>query len=222
MMKQWIKIERIPGPLTYSYEKATRMVIESYHIPLAEKIISGLTEGIILDLGTGPGYLPIEITKRSPSLKVVGIDLSRRLIYIAQANAIKAGLSDRLDFEVGNAAKLRFEDAFFDMVISTGMLHSLRDPVKVLTEIYRVLKKGSEAWIYDPVRIASQMDVKKWKASLTFRDRFYLRFFTMLRLFNPSINSYSHKEIVNMVEAANFKKYLIEKANGETQIKLIK
>ena len=219
-MKQWIKIERIPGPLASSYEKATRMVIESFYCPIAEKIISSLTEGMILDLGTGPGYLPIEITKRSPSIKVVGIDLSRKLIHMAQASASRAGLSDRLDFEVGNAAKLRFEDAFFDMVISTGMLHSLRDPVRVLREIYRVLKKGGEAWIYDPARIASQIDMKEWKALLTFRDRFYLRFFTMLKLFNPSINPYDRNQVINMIEATNFRKYWIEKDDDELQIKL--
>ena len=183
-----------------------------YNEPLADKIISSLNEGIILDLGTGPGFLPIEITKRSPSIKVVGIDLSRKLIHMAQVNALKAGLSDRLDFAVGNAAKLRFEDEFFDMVISTGMFHSLRHPVKVLKEICRVLKKGGEAWIYDPARIASQMDVKKWNALLTFRDRFYLRFFTILGLLNPSIKSYNRSQFIKM----------IEKANGEMQIKLIR
>jgi len=221
-MKQWIKIERIPGPLTSSYEKATRLVIESYYSPLAEKIISRLKEGIILDLGTGPGYLPLEITKQSSSIKVVGIDLSRKLIHTAQVNASRAGLSNRLDFEIGDAAKLRFEVEFFDMVISTGMFHSLRNPVKVLREICRVLKKGGEALIYDPASIASQMDVKEWKALLTFSDRFYLRFFTMLGLCNPSIKAYNRSQVINMIEATNFKKYWIEKANGEMQIKLIR
>ncbi|RKZ83528.1 MAG: hypothetical protein DRQ39_09390 [Gammaproteobacteria bacterium] len=94
-MKQWIKIERIPWPLTSSYEKAARMMIESYYGPMAETILSSLPKGIVLDLGTGPGYLPIEMMKRSQPIKVVGIDLSRRLIHMARANASMAGLSDR-------------------------------------------------------------------------------------------------------------------------------
>ena len=221
-MKQWIRIERIPWPLTSSYEKAARMVIESYYSPMAETILSSLTGGIILDLGTGPGYLPIEITKQSPTIKVVGIDLSRRLIHMARANALKAGLSDKLDFEVGNAAGLRFEDASFDMVISTGMLHSLKDPVRVFKEIYRVLKKGGEAWIYDPAQIASQIDMKEWKNLLTFRDRFYLRLFTMLRLCSPSIKPFNHSQVVDMIEATDFKEYWIEKDNSEMKIRLRK
>jgi len=221
-MKQWLKIERIPGPLTSSYEKATRMVLESYYRPIAEKIVSSLTEGTILDLGTGPGYLVIEITKRSSSIKVVGIDLSRKLIHMAQASALRAGVSDRLDFEVGNAARLRFEDAVFDMIISTGMFHSLRDPVKVLREIYRVLKKDGEAWIYDPARISSQINVKKWKALLTLRERFNLRLFTILRLFNPPIKPYNRTQLINMIASTNFKTYWIEKNDDEMQIKLKK
>ena len=219
-MKQWIKIERIPWLLTSSYEKAARMVIKSYYSPIAETILSSLTEDIILDLGTGPGYLPIEIIKRSPSIKVVGIDLSHRLIHMARANASKAGLSDKLDFEVGNAAGLRFEDASFDMVISTGMLHSLRDPEKVFNEIYRVLKKGREAWIYDPAQIASQIDVKEWKNALTFRDRFYLRVFTLLKLCSPSIKPYKRSQVEDMIKGARFTEYWIEKNNGEMKIRL--
>lgn len=217
-MKQWIKIERIPWPLTSPYEKAARMVIKSYYGPMAETILSSLPEGIILDLGTGPGYLPIEIIKRSPSIKVVGIDLSRKLIHMARTKASRAGLSDNLDFEVGNAAGLRFEDALFDMVISTGMLHSLKDPVKMFNEVYRVLKKGREAWIYDPAQIASQIDVKEWKDSLTFRDRFYLRFFRMFKLCNPSIKPYNRSQIVDMIEATGFKEYWIEENKGEMKI----
>jgi ubiquinone/menaquinone biosynthesis C-methylase UbiE len=156
-MKEWIKIERIPGVLASAYEKATRMVIESYYRPVAAEIVAHLNEGTILDMGTGPGYLPVEIAKRSPALTVIGVDLSRKLIEIARSNASKAGLADQLTFKSGNAGRLEFSDSSFDMVISTGMLHSLKEPVAVLQEIHRVLKAGREAWIFDPARVASRV-----------------------------------------------------------------
>ena len=71
-----IIIERIPAPMASLYGKCSRMVIESYYRRLSEEIVSHLGKGIILDLGTGPGYLPIEIVKRSSSIRVDGIDLS--------------------------------------------------------------------------------------------------------------------------------------------------
>jgi len=220
-VKQWINIERIPGPLATSYEKATRMAIESYYSHVADEIVSNLTEGIVLDLGTGPGYLPIEIAKRSPAIKIVGIDLTLKLIQMAQKNALEAGLKDRLNFQVGNAASLLFDDASFDMVISTGMLHSLRDPVKVLREIYRVLKKGGEAWIFDPAKIASQIEVNKWTASLTFRERLFLSLFKLLKLHKP-IKTFSRNEAVSFIKDTDFKDYRVEKMNDEIKIKLRK
>ena len=139
-MNKLFKIERIPGVLASAYEKATRQVIESYYRDVAYEIVSHLSGGTILDIGTGPGYLPIEIAKRASEVRIVGIDLSRKLIEMARSSAAEAGLSDRLRFQIGNAGRLDFEDSTFDMIISTGMLHSLKDPVKVLQEIYRVLK----------------------------------------------------------------------------------
>ena len=68
-MKQWIKIERIPGPLASSYEKATRLAIDIYYNKVACEIVSDFKEGLILDMCTGPGYLPIEIIKNSSKIK---------------------------------------------------------------------------------------------------------------------------------------------------------
>jgi ubiquinone/menaquinone biosynthesis C-methylase UbiE len=196
-------------------------VIESYYSQVAEEIVSSFTNGIILDLGTGPGYLPIEVVKRSPSINVIGIDLSRKLIRMAWKNASKAGLADKLDFQVGNAAGLQFEDASFDMVMSTGMLHSLRDPAKVLREIYRVLKKDREAWIYDPAKVWSHIDGEKWKASLTFPERFFMWVFTLAKLHKP-INTYTRAEVVEMIAATPFKRYRIDEQDDEIKIKLMK
>jgi len=46
------------------------------------------------------------------------------------------------------------------MVISTGMLHSLKDPVKVFREIHRLLKMDATAWILDPASVASLITEK--------------------------------------------------------------
>jgi ubiquinone/menaquinone biosynthesis C-methylase UbiE len=220
-MKQWIKIEKIPGVLASSYEKATRMVIEAYYGQVAEEIVSSFQSGEILDLGTGPGYLPIEIVRRAPDINIIGVDLSRKLIHMAQANAAKSGLSHQLRFEVGNSASLRFDDDVFDMVISTGMLHSLKNPVAVLKEIYRVLKKGSEAWIYDPANVTPYIDKKKWKASLNIRERSFLWFFKLLGLHNP-IAAYTREQVIPMIAATDFEAFEIDERKNEIRIKLRK
>ncbi len=220
-MKRWIKIERIPGPLASAYEKATRLAIDIYYSEVAAEIVSEFEDGRILDLGTGPGYLPIEIVKRAVKVKITGIDLSRRLIQMARQNAQKAGFDDRLDFFVGDSASLRFDDASFDMVLSTGMLHSLKNPAKVFQEIYRVLRNGGQAWIYDPAKIASYIDRNKWRASLTKRELFHLWVFKSLGLIRP-IKTYRRDEVVEMIRDIDFEIISIDEVTDEIRIRLRK
>ena len=220
-MKPMIFIERIPGPFASIYEKATRMVIETYYSQIADEVVAHLKSGKILDLGTGPGYLPIEMVKRSQSLKVHGIELCGKLIDMARVNASKAGLNDRLRFQKGNAAKLPFDDNSYDMVISTGMLHMLKDPIKVLKECYRVLRPGGEAWIYDPAQVGNRIDIKRWKASLTFKERFMFILFPYFSKINPP-HHYNREEVLPMIAATEFIDYSVEQEGREIRIKLRK
>jgi len=220
-MKRWLQYERIPGVLASSYEKASRMVIEGYYSQVADEIVSNIRQGTILDLGTGPGYLPVEIVRRAPDVRITGVDLSRKLIRMARINVHKAGLSLQISFEVGNSARLRFDNSVFDMVISTGMLHSLKNPVHVLLEINRVLKHGAQAWIYDPANVIRYIDKKKWKASLNSRERFFLWIFGLFGLHKP-IAIYRKSDVIPMVEAAGFNKYQIEEKKKEIRMKLTK
>jgi len=220
-MKKRFKIERIPGVLASAYEKATRMVIESYYGPVADELVAEFKAGLLLDLGTGPGYLPIEIARRAPEVEIVGVDLSPKLIFMARENAARAGLTDRLSFEIGNSARLHFADESFDMVLSTGMLHSLKDPVAVFREIFRVLKKGGQAWIYDPSNVTDYIDRRQWKAALDLRERFFLWLFRLLGLQKP-ITAYRREEVLPMVTAAGFGGMHIDQRDNEIRIKLRK
>lgn len=216
-----IMIEKIPNPFASMYEKATRMAIQSYYGQVADEVVSYLKGGTLLDLGTGPGYLPIEIVKRSPVITIDGIDLGEKLIKMARCNASKAGVADRVHFEVGNASKLRFEDASYDMVISTGMLHMLKEPMKVLRECYRVLKRGGEAWIYDPAQISNTIDKHAWKASFTVYEKVMYRFYKLYTLINTS-RTYDREQIDAMLAKTAFTDYQVEEEGKEIRVKLRK
>jgi ubiquinone/menaquinone biosynthesis C-methylase UbiE len=123
---------------------------------VAKEVCSKISSGRILDLGTGPGYLPIEIAKNAPSLEVFGIDLSSGMIDIANKNASDLGLSNRVKFQVANVSNLPFDDGFFDLIISTLSFHHWLDPLACFKEIHRVLKKNGEVHIYDLRRDTSK------------------------------------------------------------------
>ncbi len=170
-LREWLSTkldpEAIPGWAVGIYETAARLAIDNYYIPLAQEIVAELKSGRILDVGTGPGYLPMEIVKKTERITVVGVDATGKMIQIAHRRAQAQGLAHRVTFFVGNAYSLMFEDNAFDMVISTGVLHAWKDPVRALRECHRVLKPGGVAWILDPAKIFDARNFDLWYHSLS-------------------------------------------------------
>jgi ubiquinone/menaquinone biosynthesis C-methylase UbiE len=146
--------ERIPWFAVRLYDRIAREAMDSYYRPVAREIVDAVDKGRFLDIGTGPGYLPIEIARIAPSVTIDAIDLTKRMIRIARSHAKSAGVSERIRFQTGDGNRLNFQDNTFDMVISTGSLHSWKDPLQVMGECHRVLKQGREAWIFDPAHIS--------------------------------------------------------------------
>ena len=140
------RYEAIPTPGAIFYNATAAKVPRKPEIKIANDIVEKMGSGTILDLGSGTGYLSIEIARRSPNLQVYGIDLSRQMIKIARRHA--QGI-DNARFVFGNADDLPFEDDSVDFIVSTGSLHHWKKPAKVFDECFRVLKTGKEAWIYD-------------------------------------------------------------------------
>jgi SAM-dependent methyltransferase len=102
----------------------------------------------VLDVGSGTGALAAAVAASAPSATVVGIDPAAA--YVASARAKRP--SDRLTFEVGDARKLRFEDAAFDRTLSLLVINFIPDPQKALLEMKRVTRhRGTVAaavWDY--------------------------------------------------------------------------
>ncbi|MBN1659356.1 MAG: methyltransferase domain-containing protein [Anaerolineae bacterium] len=105
--------------------------------------------GQAVDLGSGPGYLVIEMAQATSGLHVTGIDLSDEMIDEAERRARHSGVQDRVAFKKGDVAHIPFPDHSLDLVVSTLSLHHWGDPVGVLNEIARVLKPGGAFVVLD-------------------------------------------------------------------------
>jgi ubiquinone/menaquinone biosynthesis C-methylase UbiE len=154
------KPEAIPTPGAIFYNATVTKVLRKPETKIASYIVEKMGKGTILDLGSGTGYLSIEIARRAPGLQVCGIDLSRQMVKIARRHA--KGI-DNARFVFGNAAKLPFKDNSIDLVVSTGASHHWKTPRMIFDECWRVLKTGREAWIYDgcPEVFKTRADRKK-------------------------------------------------------------
>lgn len=99
----------------------------------------------ILDLACGQGRHLIEWGNRG-DYKLYGLDRSRYLIQRAKNIAKKKGIAIQL--KEGDVRKLPYETDSFDYVTilgnSFGYFETLDDDVKILKEIFRVLKPGGK------------------------------------------------------------------------------
>jgi ubiquinone/menaquinone biosynthesis C-methylase UbiE len=113
-------------------------------------IKSGISRGMALEIGPGPGYLVLEWLKKTHNTSLVGIEISKNMIAVAIKNAREYGLnSGRARYTEGNAMEMPFADDSFDAVFSGGSLHEWEEPSRIFSQIHRVLKSGGRYCICD-------------------------------------------------------------------------
>lgn len=84
--------------------------------------------------------------------RVTGIDLNVHGVAAAVRRAEAAGVSDRVVFEVADAAiELSFPDGAFDAILCVDAANHLPDRLRVFKEWHRVLAPGGRALFTDPV-----------------------------------------------------------------------
>ena len=140
------KLEAIPTPGAIIYNAFIKRILSTAELRIAQDIVQKVNNGMIIDIGSGTGFLSIEIAKRAPHLNIIGIDLSRKMVEIATSNA--RGL-ENVKFKLANAKNLPFEDNSINFIVSTGSFHHWKKPIQVFNELYRALIINGEAWIYD-------------------------------------------------------------------------
>ena len=103
----------------------------------------------ILDVGCGTATLTIMLQKEFPGASVTGIDGDGKILAIADKKIKEAKLT--INLKEALSFKLPFADNYFDVVVSSLMLHHLSDDnkKKTLQEIIRVLRPGGQFLIAD-------------------------------------------------------------------------
>lgn len=103
----------------------------------------------LLDCGCGMGALTTSLAEWLGTGEVVGFDREPSQIEAARAWAAGKGVQN-VRFELGNIYDIPFPDASFDAVFAYTVLEHVRDPLRAMREMRRVLKSGGVAGVYDP------------------------------------------------------------------------
>lgn len=148
-------------PSARLYDLVATPALERLYLRVAREAATISSVGAALDVGCGPGGLAIRLAQEAPGLQVTGMDISPEMVELAGRRAEAAGLDGRVDFRVGAAEAMPFPDGRFDLVVSTLSLHHWPDAEAGLAEVYRVLKPGGQACIYDVPSWLSHLEMRK-------------------------------------------------------------
>lgn len=200
-------VEAVPFPGTRLYSFLASRQLRPLYAAIAEQIAAADGFMRILDLGTGPGYLPIEIALRNPDISIIGVDMSPDMVRMAQANAQASGIGKSVEFQTGDPVSIPYPGRYFDLVVSVNVLHHWSDPVAVFEEVYYALAPGGQFWVYDYLKNVS---AEQW-AALEEKLSPMLR---MALQFGPIASSraaYSENDLRKIAERAHFSEATIEK-----------
>jgi 2-polyprenyl-3-methyl-5-hydroxy-6-metoxy-1,4-benzoquinol methylase len=111
-----------------------------------EKLIEP-SGGRILDIGCADGMFSKVVFDKSKADEYIGIDILKTSIAWAKNHWRKY---KNMKFEVGDAHDLKFKSSSFDAVIILEVLEHVTNPVRVIREVKRILKKGGYAILLVP------------------------------------------------------------------------
>ncbi|AGT43737.1 bifunctional demethylmenaquinone methyltransferase/2-methoxy-6-polyprenyl-1,4-benzoquinol methylase UbiE [Treponema pedis] len=145
------KVHKIFETISDRYDKANNRISIYMHkkwkMNLVNKIIKGSSKGNnILDVCCGTGDIAIWTAKKRRDISVTGIDFSSSMLQKARQKSIKI---KNITWQQADALKLPFPDNTFDSADISFGLRNTSEYEKVLFEMKRVVKKGSNIYCLD-------------------------------------------------------------------------
>lgn len=159
------------------FDEMNIMPHDEHYFALA--VLEGLLDFLdcdsVLDIGAGTGRVVRYFKQRKPKIKVMGIEP----VEAMRRRAYELGVLESEIIE-GDATKIPFGNACFDVVTDTGVLHHIQKPERAIAEMLRVAKKavfiseGNNMGQGSPLARASKQLLKTcglWKLAYYVRHR---------------------------------------------------
>ena len=111
----------------------------------------------LLDVAGGTGDVAFRFLKRAKVGQATVLDLTEPMLIEGRKRAEAAQLEDSLDWIVGDAMALPFEDNTFDVYTISFGIRNVTRPQEALAEAYRVLKPGARLMVLELSQIPNEM-----------------------------------------------------------------
>lgn len=121
----------------------------------------------VLDMGCGTGLLSLKFLKKA-DCKITGIDMADEMLSIFRKKLKAKRAENKVKTKRMNVESLDFPDNSFDLAVSSVTLHHIKDKLKTLKKIYKVIRPGGKLIIgeIDMDTTGSHLDVNRLKRIL--------------------------------------------------------
>jgi Methylase involved in ubiquinone/menaquinone biosynthesis len=164
-----------------------------------------MTEGHVLDLGCGPGDIPIRFARTLPGCRVTGVDASAAMIRLAEAAVQATGVADRVTLRCERFQSLQLPEPA-DAVMSNSLVHHLPNPFQFWHQLKRLVKPGSCVLVMDLLRPESP------EAAQAIVDRYAAGEPPVLRrdFYNSLLAAFTEDEVAAQLAELNLSRLLID------------
>ena len=113
-----------------------------------------------VDLGTGPGDIPIRLVRARPGWHVTAVEASQAMLNLARQAIDAADAAEGVELVEADAKATGLPGGAFDVVFSNSILHHITQTEKFWSELKRLAAPGAVVLIRDLVRprTAAQAD----------------------------------------------------------------
>ncbi len=163
------------------------------------------SQGLVFDVGCGPGDIPIRFARAFPGCRVVGVDASQPMVEVAERMIEQAGLSERVMVRCQ-----RFQDLLdshqADAILSNSLLHHLPNPLQFWHKLRFLVKPGSPVLVMDLLRPESP------EAAQAIVDRYAADAPALLRrdFYRSLLAAFTEDEVASQLAQMNLTRLLID------------
>lgn len=144
--KKGEQVEQMFDHIAHSYDQLNHRLswnIDKMWRNAAIKKLAEKQPQTILDVATGTGDFAIKAAEALKPAKVLGIDISEKMMEIGQQKVAARGLQDIISFKKEDCTALTLPSNSFDAVMAAFGIRNFADLDKGLAEMCRVLKPGA-------------------------------------------------------------------------------
>jgi len=131
-------------------------------LDLFDQLHPGPFAGLALDLGCGPGDIPIRFARRHPGAGIEAVDGAPAMLELARAAlAGRPELAERIRWRCECLPCERLPAAGYDAVLSNSLLHHLGDPLDLWRGAAHCARPGAVVLVMDLARPDSEAEVER-------------------------------------------------------------